>query len=50
MSFDKLMDRVRKEKRELALIYKVSETSIVWMGGHRYAVLLQNGKEVSVTV
>lgn len=46
--FDKLMAKVRRDKKELAKSYKTTESSIIYMGDNKYIVLLPNGKEVRI--
>ena len=48
MYFDKLMEKVRKDKKELAKAYSTNLSSIVYIGDNKYIVVLPNGKEIRI--
>ena len=48
MYFDKLMEKVRKDKKELAQSYNTSEGSVVYIGDNKYIVVTQDGKEIRI--
>ncbi len=48
MYFDKLMEKVKKDKKELAQSYGTSESCVVYIGNNKYIVVLPNGKEIRI--
>lgn len=48
MYIDKLLDKVRKDKKELAKAYDTYESSIVYIGNNKYIVVLKNGQEIMI--
>lgn len=42
-----VIDKAKKDKRELAVYYNVSESCIVWIGDNHYIVVV-DGKEIRV--
>lgn len=47
MKNEKLLDKVRKDIRELAISYDVSESSIVWIGDNQY-IIVKKGREIRI--
>lgn len=45
--FDKIIEKVRKDKAELAQSYGVNESAVVWIGNNKY-VVVQDGKEIRI--
>lgn len=41
------IEKAKKDKKELAMSYDISEVSIVWMGDNHYIIVI-NGKEIRV--
>ncbi len=48
MYFDKLMEKVRRDKKELATTYNTDETKIVYIGNNKYIVVLLDGTELRI--
>ena len=48
MYIDKLMEKIKKDRQELAKSYNTSESSIVYIGDNKYIVVLPNGKEIRI--
>lgn len=44
---NKPIEKARKDKQELAKLYNVSSSSIVWKGNNKY-IVIKNGKEILV--
>ena len=47
MNFDKVLERSRKFKKELAASYEVPETSIIWIGNNNF-IVVKEGKEIRI--
>lgn len=45
---DKLLQKVRNDKSELAKAYNTPESSIVYIGDNKYIVVLPNGQEIRI--
>jgi hypothetical protein len=48
MFTDKLMDKVRKDKKELAKSYNTDESRIIYLGDNKYIVILKSGQEIRI--
>lgn len=48
MYFDKLMEKVIKDKKELAKSYGVDTSRIVYIGNNKYIVVANDGKEIRI--
>ena len=48
MFTNKIMNKVTKDKEELAKAYNTDLTSIVWIGNNKYIVKLKNGQEIRI--
>lgn len=48
MYIDRLMQKIQKDRKELAQSYNTSESSIVYIGDNKYIVVLPNGKEIRI--
>lgn len=48
MYIEKLVEKVRRDKKELAKSYKTTESSIVYIGDNKYIVVTQDGKEIRI--
>ena len=48
MFIDKLLDKILRDKKELAQSYNTSVSSIVYIGDNKYIVILPDGKEVRI--
>lgn len=44
----KSIEKAIKDKKELAEMYGVSESAVVWMGGNKYIVVMPDGTEVKI--
>ena len=44
---DKIHNKVQKDKKELALSYEVSESSIVYIGNNHY-IVVKDGMEIRI--
>ena len=42
------IDKVKKDKEELAKAYSTDASKIVWLGHNRYVVKLENGQEIRI--
>lgn len=49
-NFEEIMEKVRADIKMLANKYNTSESSIVWMGNNKYAVVTDDRKQFVVTV
>lgn len=47
-AFDRMIEKVRARKKELAEEYNTDSSSIVWMGDNKYIVVTRDGKEIRV--
>ena len=47
MNIEKLWDKVRQDKKELAKSYNVDASSIVYIGDNKY-IVVKDGKEIRV--
>lgn len=47
MYIEKLLTKVQKQKQELAELYQVSETAVIWRGQTLYFVV-KDGKEIRI--
>lgn len=47
-AFNKLMEKVQRDKKELAATYNTTESSVVWIGDNKYIVVTRDGKEIRV--
>lgn len=47
-AFNKLMEKVQRDKKELATVYNTDESSIVWIGDNKYIVITRDGKEIRI--
>lgn len=47
-TFNKLMEKVQRDKKELATIYNTDESNIVWIGDNKYIVVTRDGKEIRI--
>lgn len=48
MNIDKLLDKVRKDKAELAKSYNVGTSAIVYIGNNKYIVHIAEGQEIRI--
>lgn len=48
MYIDKLMEKVRKDKKELATSYHADISKIVYIGDNKYIVITHDGKEIRI--
>lgn len=48
-NFDNLIEKVRKLKTEIAQKYRISESSIVWMGDCKFIAVV-GGKEIIIAM
>ena len=48
MFTDKIINKVAKDKQELAKTYNTNESSIVWIGNNKYIVKLKDGREIRI--
>lgn len=48
MYFDKLMEKVMKDKKELAKSYGVNTSQVVYIGNNKYIVVTNDGKEIRI--
>ena len=44
---DKVIEKVKKDKEELAKLYGVPVSSIVWKGDNKY-IVIKDGKEILI--
>ena len=47
MNMDKLLAKVSKDKKELALSYNVPVSAIVWTGNNKY-IVVKSGTEIRI--
>lgn len=47
-AFNKLMEKVRNDKKELAISYNTDESKIVYIGNNKYIVVTNDGKEIRI--
>jgi hypothetical protein len=45
---EKMLNKIQKDKQELAKSYNVNVSSIVWIGNNKYIVKLENGEEIRI--
>ena len=48
MYIDKLLEKVRKDKKELAIAYDTDESKIVYIGNNKYIVVLKDGQNIRI--
>ena len=48
MNMEKVLDRVERDKKELAEAYSVDESKIIWRGLNRYIVITKDGQEIRI--
>lgn len=47
MYIDKLLDKIRKDKKELAKSYNVATSAIVYIGNNKY-IVVKDGQEIRI--
>lgn len=47
INFDKVMEKVRRHKRELAENYNVPESAVIWRGNNNY-IVVKDGQEIRI--
>ena len=47
-TFIKLMERVNRDKKELASSYNTDESKIIYVGDNKYIVVTRDGKEIRI--
>lgn len=45
---EKILEKIKKDKKELAATYGTHVGSIVYIGNNKYIVCLQDGKEIRI--
>lgn len=48
MYIDKLMEKIKRSKKELAEAYNTDESKVAYIGNNKYIVVLSDGKDVRV--
>lgn len=48
MFIEKLWEKVRKDKKELAQAYGTATSSVIYIGNNKYIVVMPDGKEVRI--
>nr|DAH15372.1 MAG TPA: hypothetical protein [Caudoviricetes sp.] len=48
MNMEKVLDRVKRDIKELAKMYSTDESKIIWRGFNRYIVITKSGEEIQV--
>lgn len=46
MNMEKMLDRVKKDIKELSKMYNTDESKIIWRGLNRYIVITKDNKEI----
>lgn len=46
MNVEKVLDRAKRDKKELAMVYNTDESKIIWRGFNRYIVITKDNKEI----
>lgn len=46
MNVEKVLDRAKRDKKELAKMYNTDESKIIWRGLNRYIVITKDNKEI----
>lgn len=47
-TFNKLMEKVHRDKKELASSYNTDESKIIYVGDNKYIVVTRDGKEIRI--
>ena len=47
-TFNKLMEKVYRDKKELASSYNTDESKIIYVGDNKYIVVTRDGKEIRI--
>lgn len=48
MNMEKMLDRVKRDKKELAKAYNTDKSKIIWRGLNRYIVITKDGQEIRI--
>lgn len=48
MNMEKMLDRVKRDKKELAKSYNTDKSKIIWCGLNRYIVITKDGQEIRI--
>ena len=48
MFIDKLLEKVRKDKSEIAQSYGIDSSCVVYIGDNKYIAVLPDGKEIRI--
>lgn len=46
MNVEKVLDRVKRDIKELSKMYNTDESKIIWRGFNRYIVITKDNKEI----
>ena len=47
-TFNKLMEKVHRDKKELASSYNIDESRVIYIGDNKYIVVTRDGKEIRI--
>ena len=47
-TFNKLMEKVQRDKKELASSYNTDKSKIIYVGDNKYIVVTRDGKEIRI--
>ena len=48
MYVDKLIEKIKREKKELAGTYNTDESKVIYIGNNKYIVVLLGGTEIRI--
>ena len=48
MYYDKLMEKVARDRKSLAQSYNTDESKVIYIGDNKYIVITQVGKEIRI--